>query len=535
MDGLKYSHRGFFGPVAFEQGTRKAMSEQERLLFQQIRAAHEAPNLAEALKAITRIVCILTGGDRCAVFLDDFESGYTSLVASEGIADVDDGQTGRLPLGPWCRSKDATPRRWEDLRAELDLAPPEVRESSVWIPMLWAGKPLGRLAVVLPTSQAPDQLENLSTSAEFASGLISSHRAYGSLSSQVAALTDLYEVGQALASTLDLDRVLKKIVETVARLVGASSCSIMLLDGAEGILRIHMSVGVPDEIVEKARRKLGEGIAGKVAETGQPIFTRDVRLSKTVQGLGASRYKSPSLISVPLRARMKVIGVLNVNDRIDGLDFTPKDFNIISLFANQAAIAIDNARLHSQLWTLSVTDGLTQTFVHSHLMEQLQQRVRGNVEKDRLHAIIMVDLDHFKNINDTFGHLIGDDVLVSVAKLLRNTVRSGDIVARYGGEEFVVVLDNVSPVLAYQVTERLRNGIERLHFEKSPDCHVTASFGLAMSPQDGEDAESLIQVADRCLYQSKADGRNCTTVSENVLRMIGGPNGANQPQTRKLD
>lgn len=156
--------------------------------------------------------------------------------------------------------------------------------------------------------------------------------------------------------------------------------------------------------------------------------------------------------------------------------------------------------------------------MHTYFQEQLQNLVESAARNNMRMALIMVDIDHFKEVNDTYGHQTGDLVLKGVAMLLRRAVRRGDLVARYGGEEFVVVLTNVRPKLVIVIAERLRDAIEKARF-KAPNGEwigVTASFGIAFFPEDARDADSLVQTADGNLCESKRGGRNRVTWSRAV-------------------
>lgn len=486
--------------------------------------AREVSSLSKALRAVAEVASILSDSTAAGVFIVEEEAGLMRLVASHGLDPAGAGDSGvlRVSDAPWLVGQDSRFVAVDDGDAGLDGAPGLFRTGSFWLPLIQGGQTMGRLVVAGLSDGSPDPtgLEFLRLTGIHATTLIRSVRAQTALSHRVEALTTLAEVGQTLASTLDLDRVLRLIVDSVARLSGATACSIMLLDEAREALRIRMAIGVPEEVVRTAVRKVGEGISGRVAQTGEPVFLRNIAdASGGLKGCNPDRYRSPSLVSVPLKSRGQVIGVLNVNDKQDG-DFSPEDVNLITLFANQAAIAIDNARLHDQLWQASVTDGLTQTFVHAHFQRRLKELVAAAAAEGSILAVIMVDIDFFKKVNDEFGHPVGDAVLQGVAALLRRAVRSNDVVARYGGEEFVLVLSNVPYRVVLAVAERLRKAVEASHFG-APDnpVMITASFGVAVMPTDATEDEELIRLADENLYASKRGGRNRVTCSEPVQRL----------------
>jgi diguanylate cyclase (GGDEF)-like protein len=164
-----------------------------------------------------------------------------------------------------------------------------------------------------------------------------------------------------------------------------------------------------------------------------------------------------------------------------------------------------------------VTDGLTQAYVQTYFKEQLGRLVEAAKARQGRIALIMVDIDHFKNVNDKHGHRAGDVVLQGVAALLRRAVRANDLVARYGGEEFALVLSDVPSRIVLAVAERLRKAVENTVFPcDGVPIWITASFGVAVLPFDADSADSLIKVSDEFLYASKRGGRNRVTCSDQV-------------------
>jgi diguanylate cyclase (GGDEF)-like protein len=265
-----------------------------------------------------------------------------------------------------------------------------------------------------------------------------------------------------------------------------------------------------------------------VAARGETLFLRDVEEAcayvRTESGEPwqprRGRYLAPSCVCIPLKVSGRVVGVLNVNDK-DGGDFTAGDVELLQLFANQAALAVGNAIAHRELRRLSVTDGLTRTYLPTYFRKRLGEVAAAARMHESTLAVVMIDLDAFKGVNDRHGHQVGDAVLEGVAAVLRSSVRPHDIVARYGGEEFVVVLVGVTPAIALAITERQRDAIASSRFTDGvADVRITASFGVAMLPYDAGDPGMLVSVADRNLYASKHVGGNAITFSSAVRGMM---------------
>jgi len=493
-------------------------------LLRLVAGAEEGASLSLSLMNVARMAAMLTRAKQAGVFLVDPETDVLRLVASHGM-DMDvSSQVTALPVKkiPWTSGKKTMfIPRGEATQEHNDL-PEAFRDDSFWVPLISQGKTVGRLVIQGLGKKGPSSAaqEHLRLIAIYAGSMVGNTRIYDALQRRLEELTTLYEVGKTLSSTLELDLVLLMIVDGVSRLTGVNSCSIMLLDRSGQRLKIRSAKGLPEEVIKTAVRELGEGISGKVAQSGKAIYLRDVKSVKGVDGCNAKRYKSPSLICVPLKSRGRVIGVLNANDKQGG-DFLPEDLNLITLFANQAAVAIDNAAMHDQLWKSSVTDGLTKTYVHTYFEEQLTKKVDEALRTDGKLSVIMLDLDHFKNVNDAYGHQVGDDVLRQVGRLLRHAVRANDLVARYGGEEFVLVLTDVPFRIVLGVANRLLKAVANSKFvvgeDKSSLISITASFGIAALPLDEKTATSLVKRADTYLYKSKEGGRNRISCSEAVV------------------
>jgi diguanylate cyclase (GGDEF)-like protein len=171
------------------------------------------------------------------------------------------------------------------------------------------------------------------------------------------------------------------------------------------------------------------------------------------------------------------------------------------------AIAIQNARLHTRVQELAITDGLTGLHNRVYFLNELQAEYRRARLGDTALSVVLTDIDFFKRVNDTHGHATGDEVLVTVARLLRQGVRDRDVVSRYGGEEFFVLLRGAPLHVAELVAERLRAAIEAATF-RPPELKVTASFGVASLGERFGDVDELVQAADAELYRAKQSGRN---------------------------
>jgi diguanylate cyclase (GGDEF)-like protein len=179
----------------------------------------------------------------------------------------------------------------------------------------------------------------------------------------------------------------------------------------------------------------------------------------------------------------------------------------------QAAISIEDAKLHDEVNRLATTDSLTGVANHRRFQERLNDEFERQARESGRFTLVMIDVDHFKKINDRFGHPAGDRVLSQIAGVLNSTVRKIDVVARYGGEEFAVILLNSGSKESFPLVERIRKAVERLSpMINGEPLKITISLGMAVYPDDAPDRQTLIERADRALYGAKHGGRNQTCV-----------------------
>jgi diguanylate cyclase (GGDEF)-like protein len=248
-------------------------------------------------------------------------------------------------------------------------------------------------------------------------------------------------------------------------------------------------------------------ILQEMQQTGQPCLIPNTRADprwRDIPGMTWIR----SFVSAPINIRGHIAGLINIISA-EADFFTPLNAQRLMAFANQAAIALENARLFEQAHLLSITDPLTELFNRRHFFEV------ANTEFERHHryggplSVIMMDIDHFKNVNDRYGHAVGDMVMQDIARQIKASIRAVDIAARYGGEEFVVLMPETGLAEACQVAERVRKGVSDLPFAQGgANFSVLLSLGVAEIHPTIKDLDALLICADQALYAAKAAGRN---------------------------
>ncbi|PKL50947.1 MAG: hypothetical protein CVV42_01210 [Candidatus Riflebacteria bacterium HGW-Riflebacteria-2] len=330
---------------------------------------------------------------------------------------------------------------------------------------------------------------------------------------RIMQLSTLYEVGKAISSVLDFRKLQNMILEIVVKVIKAERGSLMLLDDSEKVLTIGVAIGLSEEITRDTKLEIGESVAGWVIKTCQPLFVRNTQTDKDFHAIKKSHVRAGTLMCVPLMAKDKLLGTLNVS-RSEPESFSDKDFELFVNLANQAAIAIDNARLYRY----AVTDEMTRLYNHRYFQQRLDEELQRADRYENFVSLIILDVDHFKNFNDTYGHPEGDRVLKTVARLIEKSVREIDIPARYGGEEFVVICPEKNGEGSLVPAERIRSAIENYDFRiDGKKVQITVSLGVACYPDQSRSKTEIIQKADCALYYSKEHGRNQATLYNPIM------------------
>ncbi len=334
----------------------------------------------------------------------------------------------------------------------------------------------------------------------------------------LASLQALY----AIANCIDSSDLFTNIVEKSAEVVGAEQGSLMLLNEDTYEIEVKSTRGLNLAILSHIRIRPGEGISGIVLETGVPMAVSNIEEDIRVSRSNRVRYKTKSFISLPLKIRNKSIGVLNLADKKDGTGFSDNDVKLLEAIALYSAVAIER-RIYYQssidLRKISITDPLTSLLNRRYFEERISEEMERSKRHRQPFSLIILDIDNFKNLNDSFGHLFGDEILKTTTSVIRRCVRIIDIAARYGGEEFAIILPTTDKNDAVIIAERIRSEIEGtvcLVKDTGTTLNITVSLGIASFPEDASAAEELINNADRALYRAKSQGKNKVVIFGNL-------------------
>lgn len=322
-------------------------------------------------------------------------------------------------------------------------------------------------------------------------------------------LSMLHQVAQRIGSQIDLSQTLTLIATELKRAIPHDECMIFLLDETSKRLKSQRTQeGAQRKTLELA---VGEGLIGRVAQATAPVRLDHMpSLDATdEEHLGGFQ----SALCVPIVAEDKNLGVIALFNR-EARSFDLGAERMLTILATHAAIAIKNAQLYQTTQLLAITDGLTGVYNRRYFQRMIEAEFRRAPRFGYPVGLILIDVDHFKQFNDTHGHLLGDQVLRSIGQILKDSVRETDVVARYGGEEFAVILPETNSQYSLEVAERIRKNIARHTFwgRGQTPVTVTASIGVASRMAADIKSDELIELADGALYEAKGTGRDriCT-------------------------
>jgi diguanylate cyclase (GGDEF)-like protein len=322
-------------------------------------------------------------------------------------------------------------------------------------------------------------------------------------------LRGFMDIASATAAVEDLDGVLETIAAALARLFPVDGAALGLIDGDQIVVREIFRDGRPARRDPERLPGDGSHLLSWVAHSGRALWRNNVatelRFAESLPGR-----QSGSDMAIPLRVRGSIMGVLRVSCRRRHA-FDPEDFEVLQRCSDILSVAVETQRLLLHTRRLAETDGVTGVFNHRYFVTALRQELDRARRLGRAASLVLVDIDHFKRFNDTYGHQAGDEVLRHVAQTVARTLRRSDVVSRYGGEEFAAILQDVDLETALLVAEKIRRAIERGRFQVTAiprPLEVTISAGVSAFPEDAGTPAELLACADGGLYDAKRGGRN---------------------------
>lgn len=374
-------------------------------------------------------------------------------------------------------------------------------------------------------------------------------------------LSLLHEVSNAMRTTLKLDHIFYIILTALTSHegLGFNRAMLFLVNDKEGVLEGVMGIGphTAEEAgkiwhaISNSKKTLDDFIAsydtfkkdpesklnsivkgikiplredmGILALTileGMPFEITTHEAKNLVDQETQKALNTDFFVTVPVKAKDKVLGALLVDNIFNKKAITKSDVKMLTMFANHAGLAIENSRLYEETVYLSNIDWLTKLWNYGRFQQHLTLELdRAKVHESNV-SLVMVDVDNFKNYNDTFGHIRGDFALKEIAAILQSKSRKFDTVARYGGEEFAIIMPNTTKENARLFAERLRAEVEKTYAEEAqlkPDKKLTISCGIATYPEDCVVKEDLVAMADTALYEAKGAGKNRSCIYSKAM------------------
>ncbi|MFP4445956.1 MAG: diguanylate cyclase [Desulfosudaceae bacterium] len=332
------------------------------------------------------------------------------------------------------------------------------------------------------------------------------------LNERVLELYTLYNISRMLSTSLQVSDLFELVIGLIGESLNVDQYCLMFLDQERQKLQIRASHGMPESILMHGEMDVNAGIAGRVIAGRRPLLLNDISQEEDFFYFSGSGIQDGSFLGIPLvNSQGGIIGVLNVHKPVVN-GFSQSDVRLFTAVAEHVSIAITNALTFQQTQELIRKDELTGLYNRRYFFERFEREIYRSRRYSRTISLLMIDIDHFKEYNDTHGHLRGDRALKRLAATFVENLRKIDVVARYGGEEFLVLLPETGKSDAVVVGEKLRRAVEQIDFneddKQSHPFRLTITTGVASIPDDANEPLLALDIADKALYLGKAQGRN---------------------------
>jgi diguanylate cyclase (GGDEF)-like protein len=369
----------------------------------------------------------------------------------------------------------------------------------------------------IPGFFKPEQAERLNIFANQAAVAIEKAQLFTEANQRAEILSTLNRIGISITSGLEMNKVLRSLDEQCRQVMPADQFYVALFDEPKGQIHFPLYRDL-DHYLEKEPQDITHqpSPTGNVIRERHTIYIPDLKDAnpEDTEQSDLHETRKRSFLGVPLIVRDEVIGVISAQSQHHDA-FGKDQIRLLETIATQAAIAVDNARLFTETQRLAITDGLTEVFNRRYLLERAANELERSQRHGRCLSTILFDLDHFKEVNDRFGHPIGDLALRKIAGLCRTCIRSTDMLGRYGGEEFLIIAVETNQEQAVEIAERFRKIVEDFTLVTEMGVlKLTISLGVGTYlPGSDLTLDDLIKRTDDALYAAKALGRNCVSSS----------------------
>ncbi len=458
------------------------------------------------------------GYDDCAIFLIKGEK--LILKAASGFPEKTLGK--KIPIGKGIVGRCAQKKKIvniEDVSECKFYIPSGLKniKSEIAVPIFFGEKLLGVLAIESTKKNAFSK-EDEETLSVLCSQIGVAIRNIELTESRIKEMELLHQIGLKIVSKMDLDELLNTVVNLIKDSLGYDFSGIFLPVGKKLVLKAHSRC---KETRLGLEIKFGEGLVGRSAQSKEVINIGDVSKCDFYIPSGLKEVKSA--LALPIKYDKRLLGVL-ATESCEMEAFKDEDVKLLKILCSQIGVALRNAEMHTELQKMAITDSLTGLYNYRYFRNRLEHEITRSRRYGRELSLILIDIDNFKMINDTFGHLKGDEILIAIARLILDNIRKVDsisimkeveldIAVRYGGEEFMLILPETPLQGAISAAERLRKLIKEEINKKIPLVYnekkytVTGSLGV-VSLKSGEISNDLIKRVDQAMYEAKRKGKD---------------------------
>jgi diguanylate cyclase (GGDEF)-like protein len=491
----------------------------ESSLFDEDRFSHLVKSVLETqhdLSAILHLTKKVTRADSAVIFVPEGNTLMPKASTEDATPELTDGEKdflagiikGRKPVIQSKLKGGYSGRSLHSLHTKRAKA-------FLGVPVLDGSIPLGVL-LLYSNREAAFGENDVDIASEFAlqvKQILKRARTYIEVERFTKGFKALHEASSTLSSHLEVEKIAEGFVDLVSGMVSSSAVGFFIAD--KGKLRVIAKRGFEPE---KDSFYTKGTYFNLIIKNKHPFHFSQLDKKKEVYPFKAADTRT--FLGIPIIPEKEVLGVLAVTSQEPDA-ISSFQVHLMTTIADQAAMYIINAQLHKQVEKLAVTDGLTDLYNHKHFQEKLNEEFQRMKRIPQKFSLMLIDIDHFKKINDTYGHPAGDMVLKNLAITLKKTLRGIDIIARYGGEEFAAVLMGSERSGAKKMAERLRTTVMNSHFlADEHKLSITLSIGISTYPDDSETKDELISKADQALYFAKENGRNQVCAWKDVAKKI---------------